>query len=95
MILHRDSRRIEMILALGGSGFIGGNFVKRFSQKEKIRVLRRSKSYEPIGNNIEFVEEDFKYVDFNSLLQGVDTVFHFISSTVPFDGTERILDDID
>jgi UDP-glucose 4-epimerase len=95
MILHRDSRRIEMILALGGSGFIGGNFVKRFSQKEKIRVLRRSKSYEPIGNNIEFVEEDFKYVDFNSLLQGVDTVFHFISSTVPLDGTERILDDID
>lgn len=57
-----------MILALGGSGFIGNNFVKRFSQKEAIRVFGRSKKYEFERDNIEFVEGDFRHVDFDTLL---------------------------
>lgn len=83
-----------MILALGGNGFIGYNFVKRFAKKEKIRVFGRTKSHEFKGN-IEFVEGDFRYADFDSLLDGIDSVFHFISSIVPFDGTDTIMEDIE
>ncbi len=84
-----------MILALGGNGFIGYNFVKRFAHKEKIRVFGRSKRYGIAEREIEFVEGDFRYADFDSLLEGIDTVFHFISSIIPFDGTERVLEDVE
>lgn len=82
-----------MILALGGNGFIGHNFVERFAKK-KIRVFGRAKGYE-IKENIEFVEGDFRHANFDCLLSDVDTVFHFISSIVPFDGTDGIMEDIE
>lgn len=84
-----------MVLALGGNGFIGHNFVKRFALKEKIRVFGKEKKYQLEEKNIEFLEGDFRYADFDSLLEGVDSVFHFISSIVPFDGTEGIIEDIE
>jgi len=91
-------QEIGMILALGGNGFIGYNFIKRFSKKEKIRVFARTKKSEFDEENIEFVKGDFRYADFNSLLEDIHVVFHFISSTIPFDGTntaiENITDDI-
>lgn len=83
-----------MILALGGNGFIGYNFVKRFAQREKIRVFGRSNKNSIKINNVEFVEGDFEHADFESLLENVDTVFHFISSIVPFDGTDKVMYDI-
>lgn len=83
-----------MILALGGNGFIGYNFVKRFAQKEKIRVFGRTKKNNIDINNVEFVQGSFECTNFDSLLENIDTVFHFISSIVPFDGTEEIIDDI-
>lgn len=84
-----------MILALGGSGFIGCNFVKRFSSKEKIRVLGRKRKCETEDENIEFLEGDFRYVDLDRLLEGVNCVFHFISSIVAFDGTDKTIEDIE
>jgi UDP-glucose 4-epimerase len=83
-----------MILTLGGNGFIGYNFVKRFAKKEKIRVFDRTINQES-KENIEFVEGDFRYADFDNLLDDIDSVFHFISSIVPFDGTDRIIEDIE
>ncbi len=83
-----------MILALGGNGFIGYNFVKRISKKEKVRVFGRVEKYDVEESNIEFVKGDFRCVDFESLLENIDVVFHFISSAIPFDGTNKILDDI-
>lgn len=84
-----------MFLVLGGNGFIGYNFIKRFSEKERIRVFGRTKKYRFQNPNIEFIEGDFKFIDFDVLLEGIDTVFHFISSTVPFDGTSNIIEDIE
>lgn len=83
-----------MILALGGNGFIGYNFVKRFAKREKIRVFGRTTPKE-FGENIEFIEGDFRYADFESLLDDIDSVFHFISSIVPFDGTDGIIEDLE
>lgn len=45
-----------MILALGGNGFIGYNFVKRISKKEKVRVFGRVEKYDVEESNIEFVK---------------------------------------
>lgn len=84
-----------MILVLGGSGFIGYNFVKRFSCKEKLRVFCRSWNHDLSDTNIEFIKGDFRQVDFEYLLENVDTVFHFISSTVPLDGTGSIVEDME
>lgn len=84
-----------MILALGGNGFIGRNFVKRFASREKIRILGQTEQKELIMDNVEFVKGDFRFIDFEPLLNGVDTVFHFISSTVPGDGTKRVMEDIE
>ncbi len=84
-----------MILALGGNGFIGNNFVKRFSEKEKIRVFGKNEKCKIKNRNVEYVKGDFRNADFASLLDGIDTVFHFISSIIPFDDTDSILDDIE
>lgn len=84
-----------MILALGGTGFIGNNFVKRFAKKEKIRVFGRRKNSEMNDKNIEFIEGDFRYIEFESILGQVDTVFHFISTSTPYDGTNGIIKDIE
>ena len=70
-----------MILALGGNGFIGRNFVKRFAQIEKVRVFGQNKKYEVKNSNVEYIKGDFRNVRFHNLLENVDTVFHFISST--------------
>jgi len=84
-----------MILVLGGNGFIGYNLVKRFSQREKLRVFDRNWKHELEDNNIELVTGDFRQVDFEEILEEVDTVFHFISSSTPFDGTDALLADIE
>lgn len=84
-----------MILVLGGSGFIGYNFVKRFSKREKVRVFGKCGNQIIQDENIEYVWGDFKSANFELLLEGVDSVFHFISSIVPFDGTNRIIEDIE
>lgn len=84
-----------MILVLGGNGFIGYNLVKRFTSREKVRVFDRTWKHEKNNPNIEFLAGDFRYTNFEILLEGVDTVFHLISSSVPFDGTDGLIQDIE
>ncbi len=84
-----------MILVLGGNGFIGYNLVKRFAQREKIRVFDRTWKHGTEKENIELIMGNFQYIDFEEMLEGVDTVFHFISSSIPFDGTDGFLTDIE
>ena len=84
-----------MILVLGGNGFIGYNLVKRFAQREKIRVFDRAWKHGMEKENIELIMGDFQHADFEEMLEGVDTVFHFISSSTPFDGTDSLLTDIE
>lgn len=84
-----------MILVLGGNGFIGYNLVKRFAQREKIRVFDRAWKHGTEKENIELIMGNFQYIDFEEMLEGVDTVFHFISSSIPFDGTDGFLTDIE
>ncbi len=84
-----------MILVLGGNGFIGYNLVKRFAQREKIRIFDRAWKHGIENENIELMTGNFQQIDFEEMLEKVDTVFHFISSSTPFDGTDTLLADIE
>lgn len=84
-----------MVLVLGGNGFIGYNLVKRLARREKIRVFDRSWKHEKDSSNVEVLLGNFCDADFEALLKEVDTVFHFISSSVPFDGTDGMVQDIE
>ncbi len=84
-----------MYLVLGGTGLIGRRLVNRLCKKKKVRVLARHYKGEFDGMNVEMVCDDIRQVDFNSLLDGVDCVFHLISSSVPMNGVERLKKDIE
>lgn len=84
-----------MILILGGNGFIGYNLVKRLARREKIRVFDKTWKHGKDNSNIEVLTGDFCDTDFEALLEEVDTVFHLISSSVPFDGTDGVIQDIE
>lgn len=83
-----------MILILGANGFIGHNLVKRFEGRERLRVFDRTWKHEINHKDMELILGNFQEVDFERLLEGVDTVFHFISTSTPSDGTERMEMDI-
>lgn len=84
-----------MILVMGGNGFIGYNLVKRFAQKEKVKVFDRTWTHGSECKNVELEMGNFQHTDFEKILEDVDTVFHFISSSTPFDGTDNLLADIE
>ena len=76
-------------LLLGGSGFIGGHLIRRLQGKYKVVVFSQVPPDEHLlTQDVEYVEGDFTAIeDFSALLQGVDVVFHMISTTVPTDTT--------
>lgn len=84
-----------MILIMGGNGFIGYNLVKRFAQSEKVRVFDRTWKHGTQSKNVELVIGNFQHIDFEEILEDVDSVFHLISSSTPFDGTAALLTDIE
>lgn len=84
-----------MVLVLGGNGFIGYNLVKRLAARERVIVFDRAWKHDKENANIEFVAGDFRYMNFDKLLTEVDTVFHLISSSVPYDGTDGMTQDIE
>lgn len=86
---------IKMILVLGGRGFIGLNLVRRLAKTEKLRVFDKTWEPEIEIENVEPITGDFQHTDFEDMLKGVDTVFHFISTSTPFDGTNDMLADIE
>lgn len=83
-----------MYLVLGGTGLIGHSLVKRLSRKKKVRVLARHMTSIFHDMDVEMVYGDFSRIDMGKLLEGVDTVFHLISSSMPADGVEGMKDDI-
>ncbi|WP_307555782.1 NAD-dependent epimerase/dehydratase family protein [Paenibacillus sp. V4I5] len=99
------------MLILGGTGFIGSNLCQKLLEQGcKVRIMDRTmKKIDFNSSGIEFIEADFTQVrDFKPFLQGIDILYHFISTTVPatsnvnkvFDissnvcSTLRLLDDI-
>lgn len=81
-----------MYLVIGGTGLIGQALVRRLSKKGRVRVLAR-KEITNNNLNVEYVFEDFRAVDFEQLLEGVDKVYHLISSSLPVDGIENLKED--
>ena len=74
------------ILVLGGTGFIGSNLCEQLVQYgHKVRIMDRSmKKTAFINSHFEFVEADFTQVeDYGQLLNGIDIIYHLISTTVP------------
>ncbi|MCR5502350.1 MAG: NAD-dependent epimerase/dehydratase family protein [Lachnospiraceae bacterium] len=84
-----------MILILGGNGFLGYNFIKRISKREKVRVYDLNWSHSKDPENVEVIRGSFPEADFDGLLEGVDAVFHLISAIVPCDGTGQTADSIE
>ncbi len=76
-------------LILGGSGFIGGNLARALvARGENTRIFTRSSSsirnIEDILDNLDIVYGDFMDdVALRTAMQGIDTVFHLISTTFP------------
>lgn len=73
-------------LVLGGCGFIGSHLVDRLLAREhRVRVLDRT--YERFRKPLQGV--DYRIADFDNVpvlaeaLEGIDVVYHLISSTVP------------
>lgn len=75
-------------LVLGANGFIGSHLVDALADAgHSVRAFDRYGSKEPIFNENEnvdmFVGDYLNKGDLNSALQGIDYVFHFISTTTP------------
>lgn len=74
------------VLILGGTGFVGSNLCHNLLQRgHKVRILDRTiKNIDSNSSDIEFYEADFIQIhDFKPFLQGIDIVYHLISTTVP------------
>ena len=80
-------------LILGSSGFIGKNLIRKLEQKkENIYLFDRF-----IDDNIKEAHKDHffcgefsKISDFDNLLDGIDRVYHLISTTIPSSDTPII-----
>lgn len=76
-------------LVLGGAGFIGSHIVDALLEQEhKVRIYDRPRI--DTGNlaesmaHIEYVSGDFtKASDITTILEGIDTVVHLVSTTIP------------
>lgn len=84
---------MEKCLVLGGTGFIGNHLCNRLVLEGKnLKIIRKRDSKEPEDNkNVAYITHDFRNIkDFEYLLDGVDTVFHLISTTIPSNNTSTI-----
>ncbi|WP_078500211.1 NAD-dependent epimerase/dehydratase family protein [Paenibacillus selenitireducens] len=74
------------VLVLGGSGFIGSNLCETLVQLgHHVKIMDRSMKKTDFNfTQIEFIEADFTQIeDFKPILQGIDIIYHLISTTVP------------
>jgi len=76
-----------MSTAVLGAGFIGLNYIRRaVAQGDTIRVLDHKPAPEDLVGRVQWIVGNFGCVeDLRRAIDGVDTVFHFVSSTVPGD----------
>ena len=78
---------MENLLILGAGGFIGKAVVEKLSEQYPIRAFDRKIVDEFVKyNNVEMVVGNFAdSKKFDQYLNGIDTVIHLISTTVPSD----------
>lgn len=88
---------MEKLLILGAGGFIGKAVVEKLSGQYEIRAFDRKIVDEFVKyNNVEMVVGNFVgSKNFDRYLDGIDTVIHLISTTVPSDETANIPDEIE
>lgn len=82
-------------MVLGANGFIGKNLCVQLIKKYDVRAFDRyfGDELSEIGVT-DIVEGDFlTKADFSDLLDGIDTVYHLISTTLPKAGTEHLIDE--
>ena len=85
-------------LVLGGNGFIGSHLVDRLRADGKaVRVFSRSpESFRPPLKDVEYLLEDFSnHAALKAALEGVDTVYHFISTSLPSSSMSNPVADIE
>jgi len=90
---------MERILVLGSQGFIGRNLTQELKQK-KFSVY----GYDKISLELVVEHEKPKYIhgdftnehDFECILtkNKIDTIYHLISTTIPSESTDNIIDEI-
>lgn len=86
------------ILILGAAGFLGTNLTIKLAENEKniVTLVDRQIGYfSHIQNmnikNIIMREKDFQVdTDFDELLEGQETVYHLVSTTIPANSNEHI-----
>ncbi len=84
------------ILFIGGSGFIGTHIVERLVCKQhQITVFNRSKNrFTEELKNISYIYGDFSDIDLiRKTLEGIDIVYHLLSTTVPSTANDNPLFD--
>lgn len=87
---------MKKCLILGAGGFIGKALCRKLHKKYDIVAYDRAYSaeLEKMGNITQVVGDFTQTRDFANILQGVDTVIHLISTTLPSDATEEIPQEI-
>lgn len=86
-------------LIFGGSGFIGRKIVSRLAKDETNEIIVADVMESPFlkkYHNVSFREFDFVGREsFAGELEGIDVVYHLISTITPNDDTEHIWEDLE
>lgn len=87
---------MKKCLILGAGGFIGKALCKKLLGKYEIIAYDRAylTELERIGDIRRIIGDFTQTRDFTDILQGVDTVVHLISTTIPSDSTDGIPEEI-
>ena len=82
-------------LVLGANGFIGKNLCARLVGEYQVRAFDYCNVQQLLDVGVtDIVEGNFvTRTDFCDILEGVDTVYHLISTTLPKEGTEHIIEE--
>lgn len=84
---------MKKCLVLGAGGFMGKKLCARLSKTCSIRAFEFSDKIDlnALGAEEVVIGDFCKVSDFEPLLDGVDTVYHLISTTLPVDGTRNVM----
>ncbi len=88
-------RNVETILVLGSNGFIGKHLIDKLNLEYNIISVDKSLTIKSDFEQINTLNVDFTTIqNFDDLLVGVDKVVHLISTTVPVNSTENVMEEI-
>ena len=92
---------MKKCLILGGAGFIGSHIVDALlSRGHNVRVFDRPQidttNLAGVISEIEFISGDFAHAsDMQKALEGIDTVIHLVSTTIPASSNEAPVYDVE